>query len=114
MVEESFGARHIDYSFCDIWQFACTSLFFSIYSVFAIPVNVFVLWTIPLLMILGEVASLLSFVSDIFTMPFPYASIPFLSFFLWVTQIFPQNFEMQVTPFPLHFVLGKVIKFESS
>lgn len=54
---------------------------FGTYSILSILVNFLVLWTIPLLMILGSLAAVVGFIHPAISLPFLYASYPLLAFF---------------------------------
>lgn len=62
--------------------------FFGTYSITSIFTNLLVLWTVPPLMVLGMISSLLSFVLDIFAAPFIFLSLPLLSYFWAIIDLF--------------------------
>jgi competence protein ComEC len=62
--------------------------FFGSYSLVSIVVNLLILWTIPPLMVLGTIASVLSFVSPLLAAPFIYLSYPLLSYFYLIVNLF--------------------------
>lgn len=61
---------------------------FSSYSLVSILVNSLVLWTIPILMILGGVGAILSLIAPVLSMPFLYLSWPLLLFFTGIVNLF--------------------------
>jgi competence protein ComEC len=54
---------------------------FGQYGLLSIPVNALILWTIPILMILGSIAALCSLILPLFAKPFLYLALPFLLYF---------------------------------
>lgn len=71
---------------------------FGNYSLVSILVNGLVLWTIPLLMVLGALSSLFSFVFKPLSLLFLYLCLPFLYFFETVVGFFsgfPQTIKIQ-------------------
>lgn len=70
---------------------------FSSYSLFSVIVNILVLWTIPILMILGGLGAIASLISPSIAMPFVYLCIPFLWFFTTIVSLFG---ELGVVDFP--------------
>jgi competence protein ComEC len=80
---------------------------FSSYSFIGLIVNPLVLWTIPILMILGGLAAVFSLVFPILSIPFLYISYPLLVYFEQVTLFFAQySFPFQVEDVPLALIAG--------
>ena len=80
---------------------------FSTYSLIGLVVNPLVLWTIPILMILGGLAAVFSLVLPILSIPFLYISYPLLVYFEQVTLFFAQySFPFQLENMPLTLILG--------
>jgi competence protein ComEC len=61
---------------------------FGVYSLWSIVVNALVLWTVPILMILGGLAAILAFVFKPLAIILLYLCLPFLLFFEAVTNFF--------------------------
>ena len=80
--------------------------FFLSYPVLSVVINLLILWTVPYLMILGGVAALGALIHEILAAPFLYLSLPLLSYFLWIVQIFPQDIVLSVEEFSAYFVLA--------
>lgn len=59
---------------------------FGQYGLLSIPVNALVLWTIPVLMVLGSIGAVLSLVLPILAKPFLYLALPFLLYFQTVVS----------------------------
>lgn len=70
-------------------------LAFGTYSLIGIPVNLFVLWTVPILMIGGGIAALLSLVMPFFSVIILYLLYPLLLFFTLIVDTF-SKFDMTV------------------
>lgn len=80
---------------------------FGNYSLFSIIVNGLVLWSIPLLMVLGAIAAFFSFVFAPLSSFFLYLSLPFLYFFESVVGVFAQfGNTLNIKNFPLSFVIA--------
>lgn len=80
---------------------------FGNYSLFSILVNGLVLWTIPLLMVLGAVAAFFSFVFPPLASFFLYLCLPFLYFFEVIVEFFAGFGEtVAIAGFPIAFVLS--------
>lgn len=62
--------------------------YFGTYSVWSVLVNVLVLWTVPLLMILGGVGALLGFVFEPLARVFLYTTLPLLLYFQAIVTFF--------------------------
>jgi competence protein ComEC len=61
---------------------------FGVYSLWSIVVNALVLWTVPILMILGGFAAILAFISEPLARLLLYLCLPFLLFFEFVANFF--------------------------
>ncbi|OGH02189.1 MAG: hypothetical protein A2798_03615 [Candidatus Levybacteria bacterium RIFCSPHIGHO2_01_FULL_37_17] len=61
---------------------------FGAYSVLSIFTNAFVLWTIPILTILGMISAVFVFILPLFASLFLYIALPFLLFFRTVVEFF--------------------------
>ncbi|HYM65594.1 MAG TPA: ComEC/Rec2 family competence protein [Candidatus Sulfotelmatobacter sp.] len=61
---------------------------FSIYSFWSVLVNVFVLWTVPILMIMGGLATIISFIYEPVAKIILYLCIPLLYYFEKIVSIF--------------------------
>lgn len=80
---------------------------FGVYSLWAIVVNALVLWTVPILMILGGFAAILAFVFKPLAIILLYLCLPFLLFFEAVVNYFaglPGSLVLQ--NFPWQLVVG--------
>lgn len=80
---------------------------FSLLSIFA---NALVLWTIPILMILGSIAAFFSFVFKPLSILFLYLALPFLYFFEYTVSLFAEfgaviNIENVVWQFGIAYYL---------
>lgn len=80
---------------------------FSSYSLVSLPVNLFVLWTVPLLMILGGVAAVVSLALPLFAAPFLYLCLPLLLYFENISLVFARYaFPLQIDKTPQALILG--------
>jgi competence protein ComEC len=61
---------------------------FGVYSIWSIVVNALVLWTVPILMILGGFAAIIAFVCEPLARLLLYLCLPFLLFFEAITNFF--------------------------
>ena len=61
---------------------------FGIYSLWSVLVNTLVLWTVPILMIVGGLASIISFIYDPFARFILYLCIPLLAYFEEIVVFF--------------------------
>lgn len=59
---------------------------FGQYGLLSIPVNALVLWTIPILMVLGSIAAICSLILPILAKPFLYLALPLLLYFQTVVS----------------------------
>ncbi len=77
------------------------AMFFSSYSVISILVNALVLWTIPILMVVGGLAALSAVAFPIISPIFLYLTLPFLIFFEKVVLLFQNvpSVQLQNIPF---------------
>lgn len=80
---------------------------FGTYSLFSMLVNVLVLWTIPLLMILGALAAFLGFFFPIVGSIVLYLTLPFLLYFQHVVSFFgSQSAVLRIDALPMSVVVG--------
>lgn len=81
--------------------------FFQSYSLLSIPINLMVLFTIPIIMILGAIGAALSLLSPVLGLPFYMLAYPFLLYFGAVIGYFSRfNFELNLTQVPTVIVIG--------
>ncbi len=71
-----------------IATFPIMILAFGTYSLISIPVNLLVLWTVPVLMIGGGVAALLSLILPQLSIPVLLLTYPILAYFTFVVELF--------------------------
>ena len=80
---------------------------FGTYSVWSIPVNVLVLWTVPALMVLGGVGAVLGMVSQAAGSILIYLCLPFLLYFQKIVSFFGSLGQViTVQNVPVSFILG--------
>lgn len=80
---------------------------FGNYSIMSILVNGLVLWTIPLLMVLGGLASLFIFIFPPLASFFLYLCLPFLYFFELVIDLFAkQGSVLSIDSFPISLTIA--------
>ena len=80
---------------------------FGTYGIFSILVNALVLWTIPMLMVLGGVGLLLGFVIEPLGKVFLIISVPLLWYFERVVEFFGGlGLNLQVSTLPIEISLG--------
>ncbi len=92
---------------------------FGIYSLWSVIVNVLVLWTVPILMILGGISAIISFVYAPLAVVILYLCIPLLAYFEKIVTVFSgfngefiiQNFPWQFSVAYYLFLLSLVIFF---
>ena len=81
--------------------------YFHSLGLLSVVVNVLVLWTIPILMIIGSVAALVSFASPAIGGLVALIALPFLSYFMGIIELFAHISPVfQVEKLPLSFVIG--------
>lgn len=80
---------------------------FGLYSVFSVPINALVLWTIPFIMIIGGLGFIFSFVFEPLGKLIMYLSVPLLFYFESVVNLF-SRFSGAITASQISwpFVLG--------
>lgn len=82
------------------------------YGPFSILINLLVLWEIPFLMMLGGIASLLSFIHPVLAAPFLYLTLPFLVYMEAVVDLSSRVFPLfQADSFPLSLSIGYYLIF---
>lgn len=79
---------------------------FGSYSIVSVLVNALVLWTIPPLMIIGGIGSLLGFIIEPIGQLFLYASLPLLIYFEIIVEFFGKIQGFSVTSLPLTISIG--------
>jgi competence protein ComEC len=80
---------------------------FGAYSIWSIVVNALVLWTVPILMILGGFAAIIAFVSEPLARLLLYLCLPFLLFFEAVANFFAGlSGSISLQNVPWQFVAG--------
>lgn len=91
---------------------------FGIYSFWSIVVNALVLWTVPILMILGGFAAIASFIFKPLAQALLYLCLPFLVYFQLIANFFARLsgvFTFQSLPWQLtagyYLILGSVLVF---
>ncbi len=77
-------------------------------SLVALPVNLLVLITVPITMLFGFLAGVISFVSGFLAIPFAFVAYTFLSYQLKVVELFANIpfASVQINVFPLWLMLG--------
>ncbi|MBI3985047.1 MAG: ComEC/Rec2 family competence protein [Candidatus Levybacteria bacterium] len=92
---------------------------FGNYSLWSIVVNGLILWTVPILMILGAVAAFFSFVFPLASSLILYLCLPFLYFFESIVTVFgnlKQSFAVESLPWPFtlsyYLLLTSIIVFK--
>ncbi len=81
--------------------------FFGTYSAVSIVTNFLVLWTVPLLMVFGMAAAILSFISDMLAAPVIYICLPLLSYFWIVIEFFSKlAHPIEIKDIPWTIVIG--------
>lgn len=91
-------------------------LFFGQYSFLSILVNMIVLWTVPILMLIGGIATIVAIIIAPLGQLILYLAMPFLLYFQWVIERFTTvstSWDIQDIPIPLiigyYFLLLSVI-----
>jgi competence protein ComEC len=91
---------------------------FGVYSVWSIVVNALVLWTVPILMILGGFAAILTFIFAPLAKLLLYLCLPFLLFFEFICNFFAHlsgSLSLQNVPWQLvaayYLILVSVLTF---
>jgi competence protein ComEC len=80
---------------------------FGNYSIFSIPTNGLVLWTIPILMILGSFVAIFSFIFPPLAKVFLFLCIPFLEYFEEIVSYFASfGTSFSFSQIPWQFVVG--------
>lgn len=80
---------------------------FGAYSLLSFPVNILVLWTIPIIMIFGGVAGLLSLLTPFLAKPFLLLCYPFLLYFRSVIELFAKvNLQIGIDSIPVTVIVG--------
>ncbi len=80
---------------------------FGNYSIYSVFVNVLVLWTVPILMIIGGIASVLGIILLPLGTITSYLALPFLVYFQFVVNSFSQlGGIFEIDSFPLALIVG--------
>lgn len=80
---------------------------FGSYSLVSLPVNILLLWTVPILMIFGGLGALVSLVFPLLGVPFFLISYPFLVYFTGVIGLFSNiNINISTNSWPITLVFG--------
>jgi len=80
---------------------------FGAYSLLSFPVNILVLWTIPIIMIFGGLAGLLSLFLPLLAKPLILLCYPFLSYFTTVVELFSEiNLQISIDKVPIASIFG--------
>ncbi len=82
-------------------------LYFGTYSLWSILVNLLVLWTVPLLMVLGGIAAIVGMIFQPLAYVFLYLCLPLLVYFQMIASFFSHlKGTLQVDSLPLSFIIG--------
>ncbi len=80
---------------------------FGTYSLLSFPVNILVLWTIPIIMIFGGLAGLISLFLPIIAKPLILLCYPFLSYFTTIVVLFSKiNLQISIDTVPIACIFG--------
>lgn len=80
---------------------------FGAYSLLSFPVNILVLWTIPIIMIFGGLAGLLSLFLPFMAKPLILLCYPFLSYFKTIVELFSKiNLQISMDTVPTISIFG--------
>lgn len=80
---------------------------FGAYSLLSFPVNILVLWTIPIIMIFGGAGGLLSLITPILAKPLILLCYPFLAYFTKVVELFAKiNLQIGIETIPVTVIIG--------
>lgn len=80
---------------------------FSSYSFISLPVNALVLWTVPIVMVLGGVGSLVGLIHPAISAPFLFLCYPLLLYFEKITVFFAEiSMPFTFETVPIFFVAG--------
>ena len=80
---------------------------FGAYSLLSFPVNILVLWTIPIIMIFGGLAGLLSLFLPFLAHPLTLLCYPFLSYFTTIVELFSKiNLQISIDTVPIACIFG--------
>lgn len=79
---------------------------FGSYSLISLPVNLLILWTVPIIMVFGGIGALMSLVSPLLAKPFVLLAFPFLAYFTTVVELsgrITAAISIESLPYPLIF-----------
>lgn len=80
---------------------------FGSYSLWSIPANAIVLWTVPFLMIIGGISAIIAFVFEPLGRTILYFSVPFLLYFTKIVDIFANlGGQLEIKSVPIFMILG--------
>ena len=80
---------------------------FGAYSLLSFPINIMILWTIPIIMIFGGLGAILSLIYPPLAIPFMLLSYPLLAYFTWIVEFFSRfKYQLVVNSVPLTALFG--------
>ncbi|MBI4092009.1 MAG: ComEC/Rec2 family competence protein [Candidatus Levybacteria bacterium] len=81
--------------------------YFSTYSPISVIANLLILWTVPPIMILGILASILSLFTQVLAAPLLWLALPLLLYFKWIVLFLNKYaFELETQNLPIALTLG--------
>ena len=81
--------------------------YFSTYSPISVIANLLILWTVPPIMILGVLASILSMFAQVLAAPLLWLAFPLLFYFKWIVLFLNKYaFELETQNLPVTLTLG--------
>lgn len=85
---------------------------FGAYSLLSFPINILILWTVPVIMIFGGLGGILSTVFAPLAVPFILLCYPFLSYFTGVVVFFSSfHYQLSVDNVPILVLVGYYLMF---
>lgn len=80
---------------------------FGSYSLLSFPINILVLWAVPLIMIFGGIGTVFSLISPLLAFPFLLVCYPFLAYFTGIIAFFSRfNSQLTLENLPLSVLAG--------
>jgi competence protein ComEC len=80
---------------------------FGTYSLWSIPANAIVLWTVPFLMIIGGISAVIAFIFEPLGRLILYLSMPFLLYFTKIVEVFGGfGGQIEIKSLPIILILG--------
>jgi competence protein ComEC len=80
---------------------------FGSYSLLSFPINILVLWTIPVIMIFGGTGAVISLISPFIALPFMLLCYPFLAYFTGIIVFFSRfNSQLSLEGLPFTILSG--------